>query len=87
MWVLNKSIDVLFFFDMLFNFNTGYFNFKVGLWVIGRRKIVSNYLRSWFLIDFVSIIPFDVVGNILMPGGGNSKNFMLIRLIRVKAAS
>ena len=27
--------------------------------VFDRRKIASNYLKGWFLIDFLSIIPFD----------------------------
>ena len=32
------------------------------VWVKRRAEIVQIYVRSWFLIDLLSILPFDTVG-------------------------
>jgi len=84
LYFLNKSIDVLFFNDMCFNFNTGYFNFKTGMWVVRRQKICVAYMKSWFLIDLISIIPFDLLNDALSSDPESAgKNLMLLRLVRV----
>jgi hypothetical protein len=31
-----------------------------GIWITTSRKIALNYLKGWFLIDLVSVIPFDM---------------------------
>jgi len=48
--------------------------------VSNRCKIASNYLKGWFIIDVVSIIPFDLVFN---DKNDNSKYHKLARIIRV----
>ena len=50
---------VLFAFamDIVLNFRTGYV--KDGLVVMDPRKIAHRYLRTWFLVDVISTVPWD----------------------------
>lgn len=61
-WYLyfNYSIDVFFAIDIIINFNTALVDddFKV---IDSRWEIATTYLRSWFLVDLVSIIPFELI--------------------------
>ena len=56
--VTNIVVDVLFFLDMIFTFCTAYQdeNFQM---LDDRKKIAIRYLRGWFLIDFLAIVPFS----------------------------
>ncbi|XP_034945688.1 potassium voltage-gated channel subfamily H member 8 [Chelonus insularis] len=53
-------VEALFMFDIVLNFRTTYVSRK-GKLVINGRKIATNYLRSWFLIDLLAALPFDLL--------------------------
>ena len=56
--MLLNFIDGMFWVDIVFNFFMAYE--KEDLKVEDdRKKIFFNYLSGWFLIDFVSVFPFD----------------------------
>ena len=46
---------------MCLNFRTT-FNDQNGFRENQPKRIAANYLRGWFLIDFVSCLPFGYVG-------------------------
>lgn len=46
--------------DILLNFRTAFVD-EMGDVVTGYRPVASNYLQSWFLIDFVSVFPLDII--------------------------
>ena len=80
-------VDLLFLIDMGLNFNTAIF---VGEDLIGHRKVIAvTYLRGWFVVDFLSTIPFDfIVDAILGPAGSSAtgsdlKWFRLARLLKL----
>jgi hypothetical protein len=50
-------MDVVFFFDILLNFNTGFY-YK-GVVVMKRHRIMLTYLRTWFLIDVLATFPYE----------------------------
>lgn len=54
--VVARAVDVVFVVDVWVNFHTGYFN-ENDEQVLDKTKIVRRYLRSWFLLDFVSSMP------------------------------
>ena len=37
----------------------------MGGYVVEHRLIAKNYLTGWFIIDFVSILPFDTLGMVM----------------------
>ena len=53
---LELTTDILFMSDIVVNFLSAYSD-KNGVIVFTKRKISKNYLKSWFIIDFVSSFP------------------------------
>ena len=61
-------IDIFFSLDILINFNTAILiNDEVMELEDDRKEIACIYLKGWFLIDLLSVIPFDVLVNTLTP--------------------
>ena len=65
LFVINWIVNIIFMIDICFNFFLPYKESikKGGGTVKSHRRIMMNYLTSWFPVDFVSVIPVD---NIMM---------------------
>jgi potassium voltage-gated channel Eag-related subfamily H protein 7 len=81
MFALNCTVDFCFLVDMIKCFFTSYFDADAQMWVVDLADIRSRYLKSWFAIDFVSILPFDAIG--LTMDSDSMTQARLIRLIRL----
>lgn len=57
---LNTAVDVIFGLDLIFTFNTGIM-IESGEIITDRKIIAKAYLKSWFIIDFISCFPFEAV--------------------------
>lgn len=88
LWVFNRVVDCFFIVDIVMNF---YVKVKVvdksgaSRVLRTRVEITKNYLRTWFWIDFTSVLPFDVIGLIYAdtPGMQQLKVIKVIRLLRL----
>lgn len=90
LFITNRLVDLLFIIDMALNFflkievKGPHCSFKVirDPWTIRRQ-----YLRSWFIVDFVSVLPFDVVLIRFQNSGLTGIKFLrcvrLLRLVKV----
>ena len=79
LWYINWVVNVLFFIDMIINFFLAYFDDEELTWIVSKRKIAVRYLSGWFIIDIVSIFPFDMV----FTGGTNLRALRIVRLLRL----
>ena len=63
MWLINRLVDAMFTVDMLLTFQVAYQESidNGGHWVTNKRVIAANYLKGWFVIDFISIVPFWMI--------------------------
>ena len=57
--LLEAMIDISFGVDMILNFFTSYV--ENDRLVRSYKKIALKYLKSWFIVDFLSTFPFDRV--------------------------
>lgn len=58
--ILNGISDCIFLIDIFLNFKTGFIDPNNNDEVILDKKIIRRkYVRSWFVIDLVSSLPFD----------------------------
>ncbi len=57
--MLATCIDIVFWIDILLNFNTGFVHF--GVLYMNRGDIARRYFKGWFLIDLVGNFPFELV--------------------------
>lgn len=72
-------IDFMFLLDIIIIFNTAYYTDDYDL-IDSRKEIACNYLNGWFSIDFIAIIPFDVI---LEAGNFNVKIMRVARVGRL----
>lgn len=55
----HSIVDVIFFIDIVLNFHTTFVG--PGGEVVSDPKIIRmNYLKSWFIIDLLSCLPYDI---------------------------
>lgn len=57
---VNYTIDILFGIDIVLNFLTAFQNELYEV-VDDRKQIAIRYLKGWFIIDLLAIIPFDLI--------------------------
>ena len=74
-WVVwGIFIDIMFFLDIVANFRTGWINLD-GEIVWDWRVIRNKYLAGWFLVDFLSTVPFDkIIVPVLEGSADNNSN-------------
>jgi CRP-like cAMP-binding protein len=77
-------VDAIFLIDMVLSFNTSFNN--GGKEVIRTRKeIARNYLKTWFVPDFISTFPFDTIVFLTVKSfsAGHLRTFKLVRVLRL----
>jgi len=84
LFAANRLMDVVFINDMVMSF---FLPFKRsehlgGGWETDRGVIRSAYLRSWFALDLLSVLPFELI-SLLDSGFGKMKAFRIVRILRV----
>ena len=60
MMVIDGIVDIVFFIDVILNFHTTFVG-PGGEVVSDPRIIRMNYLKTWFIIDLLSCLPYDVI--------------------------
>jgi hypothetical protein len=91
MFVCNRAVDCVFLVDIFITFNLMYFG-PGGMLIKNHRKIVTRYLKGWFTIDFITILPFDTVELVSSKADGVEtlrflRLFRLFKLLRIIGAS
>ena len=60
--VFTYCLDFIFFLDIIVNFFSAYQN-EVFKMIDDRKVIACTYLKGWFVIDLIAIVPFDLIMN------------------------
>jgi len=74
--VIDVIADVFFCSDVILNFRTSYMDVD-GSVIVESKYIAMKYLRSWFALDFVSSVPWDLITGGLFP------NLTPVRLLKL----
>ena len=85
--IINILVNVTFGVDLFLNFFRPYRD-ALSQKVKSHARIAKNYLRSWFVIDLMSTVPFDLLATAMFPADedGSSEvqtQFKLVRLMRL----
>ena len=59
--VFNVVSDTFFLMDLVLNFRTGIVKEDNTEIILDPQKIKIKYLKSWFMVDFISSIPVDYI--------------------------
>ena len=55
---MNNAIDICFALDIILNFNLAYQDEAYAV-IDDRMLIAKMYAKTWFLIDFLAVLPFE----------------------------
>lgn len=80
-YVVQNLVDILFWLDLVVNMFSCFYD-EEGVLITDRRKVLVNYAKTWFLVDLLACIPFDLIGN-EDTGTNNAKTIQLVRLSRL----
>ncbi|XP_076156970.1 voltage-gated delayed rectifier potassium channel KCNH8 [Alosa pseudoharengus] len=58
--VSDIAVEILFIIDIVFSFRTSYVS-KSGQVIFNARQICFHYMTTWFIIDLVAALPFDLL--------------------------
>ncbi|XP_029445137.1 potassium voltage-gated channel subfamily H member 8 [Rhinatrema bivittatum] len=58
--VSDISVEILFIIDIILNFRTTYVS-KSGQVIFEARSICIHYVTTWFIIDLIAALPFDLL--------------------------
>jgi hypothetical protein len=84
----NSIIDIMFLLDILVAFRTTYFDMHSGEEVFSGKLTAIAYLKSRFLIDFISTIPVDTISEyIFKVRNKDLALFSTLKLVRVTRIS
>ncbi|CAL6363199.1 unnamed protein product [Bathycoccus prasinos] len=85
LFVLNRIVDLFFITDLFINFFLAVPEPKTGHIIYDRRYIAISYLRSWFIIDFLSVIPTDLITIMVEDAypNANIENLTVLRALRL----
>jgi hypothetical protein len=70
LFIFSLIVDIAFWADLVFSFFTSYPDANTGKPITCRKSIIKHYLLGWFLIDFVSVFPFEPIIKAAMAGNG-----------------
>lgn len=58
----NRVVDLLFLLDLLINLRLAYYDQNSNqIIVVDTHQIQSRYLKSWFAIDLISVLPLEMI--------------------------
>uniref|UniRef100_UPI00398F8215 potassium/sodium hyperpolarization-activated cyclic nucleotide-gated channel 2 n=1 Tax=Pristiophorus japonicus TaxID=55135 RepID=UPI00398F8215 len=82
-WIIfNVVSDTFFLMDLVLNFRTGIVIEDNTEIVLDPQKIKKTYLKSWFIVDFVSSIPVDYIF-LIVEKGIDSEVYKTARALRI----
>lgn len=59
---IESFIDLVFLLDIIFSFLTAYYN-EIEALITSKKAIAINYLKTWFIIDLITILPLSLITN------------------------
>jgi len=87
--IINICVDIIFLMDLVLQFFLMYPVITARgsmLWINDPSAIALHYIQSWFLIDLVSVIPFDLLLTLVDHGSSNGHStthrYRIIKVIR-----
>ncbi|KAH8067169.1 phosphorelay sensor kinase [Aureococcus anophagefferens] len=78
---LNRCSDACFLWDMVLAFQTS-FDGDRGEWE-ARKRVATHYLKTWFLLDLLSLIPYGLLTDLNLGQAGFLRIIRLVRLMKL----
>ena len=77
---INLIVDLLYLTDMFRNFILAYEDPMTNKLVRSHKRIACKYIKFWFIIDLLSILPFDIL---TVSGSGDMAQAKAVKVLRL----
>ena len=64
---IDAVVDIFFFIDIIINFISAYDDPETSLPVVKYKKIAKSYMKMWFWIDLITVMPFNMLESMISP--------------------
>jgi len=82
--IFDYCVDIFFFLDMVASSRTCYYDDETDSYMTVPKHILKNYFMTWFVVDFFSVVPLDLMfGSSGGSMGAIFRSFKLIKVIRL----
>ncbi|CAJ2643501.1 potassium channel AKT1-like protein [Trifolium pratense] len=85
--IIDNAVNFLFCIDIVLTFFVAYYDNSTCVLVDNRGQIARSYLKSWFMLDVISTIPYELVHQILPHDVQIYGYFGMLRLWRLHRVS
>lgn len=85
--LIDNVVNGFFAIDIILTFFLAYLDPKTFILTDERDKIAKRYVRSWFALDVISTIPYELAIKILPPFLKRYGFFNMLRLWRLRRVS
>ncbi|KAI8895533.1 hypothetical protein BC833DRAFT_622931 [Globomyces pollinis-pini] len=86
LFCMDISVDLIFLYDIFIQMRTPFRDATTGKLILDVKTISISYLSSWFPIDILSTLPFDLIAELFPKSADESAtkgNLKIVRLIRL----
>jgi potassium voltage-gated channel Eag-related subfamily H protein 7 len=85
LFACNRIFDFVFLIDIYVGLKSAYLDHDRGEWVTNRVIVAKRYLKGWFCIDVVTLVPWDVIAFCMERGSddGAVGNTRILRLLKI----
>jgi hypothetical protein len=66
---------------MFIQFRSPYRDEQTGQYIKSPGVIAIQYFKGWFFLDFISVLPFELLG--FMSAGGGVADLKILRVVRL----
>nr|XP_020475959.1 potassium voltage-gated channel subfamily H member 1-like [Monopterus albus] len=80
--VVDSIVDIIFLVDIVLNFHTTFVG-PAGEVISDPKLIRMNYVKTWFVIDLLSCLPYDVINAFENVDEGISSLFSSLKVVRL----
>ncbi|KAJ0681783.1 putative cyclic nucleotide-binding domain, potassium channel, voltage-dependent, EAG/ELK/ERG [Helianthus annuus] len=82
LYIADSIVDLFFAVDIVLTFFVAYFDSTTHLLVRDHKSIATRYLSTWFVMDFASTLPFELISYLFTGKHGMGLSYTIIGLLR-----
>lgn len=82
LYIADSIVDLFFAIDIFLTFFVAYIHRRSQLLVREPKKIALRYIKTWFLMDVASTIPFEAIGYLITGNKKAALSYSLLGILR-----
>ncbi|KAI4490064.1 hypothetical protein M0804_004246 [Polistes exclamans] len=84
-YIFSNVLDGIILCDTIMCFFTGYYDHWTNIVILDRRIIAIKYIKSTFIVDVLSILPYQLIDFIIYKSVWYCAMLKLVKIIRIRA--